>query len=156
MAKALLPFIKNFTFGLYMTLRAVWAPTALGVVAAVFDQEGRVLLVKHRYSPGWQLPGGGVGRGEAPEAALLREMGEEVGLAGGLVRLVGLYTRKSGWATNVVALYHVTGAEVNFRPNLEICEIVFASPRQPPADCTPATLRRLKEFEGQIPPSPFW
>jgi 8-oxo-dGTP pyrophosphatase MutT (NUDIX family) len=137
-------------------LRAVWAPTALGVVAAVFDQEGRVLLVKHRYSPGWQLPGGGVGRGEAPEAALLREMGEEVGLAGGAIQLIGLYTRKSGWATNVVALYRISGADVNFHPNLEIREIVFASPCQPPADCTPATLRRLKELEGQIPPSPFW
>jgi len=156
MAKALLPLLKDFAFGLYMTLRAVWAPTALGVAAAVFDPEGRVLLVKHRYSPGWQLPGGGVGRGEAPEAALLREMGEEVGLAGGVARLIGLYTRKSGWATNVVALYRVIGAEVNFRPNLEICAIIFAPPCQPPADCTPATLRRLKELEGHIPLSPFW
>jgi 8-oxo-dGTP pyrophosphatase MutT (NUDIX family) len=156
MTEAFMPFLNDFTFDLYMALRAVWAPTALGVAAAVFDQEGRVLLVKHRYSPGWRLPGGGVGRGEAPGEALLREMGEEVGLAGGAIQLIGLYTRKSGWATNVVALYRISGADVNFHPNLEIREIVFASPCQPPADCTPATLRRLKELEGQIPPSPFW
>jgi ADP-ribose pyrophosphatase YjhB (NUDIX family) len=139
-----------------MTLRSLWAPTAFGVAAAVEGENGRVLLVRHRYAPGWRLPGGGVGRGEPPQAAILRELGEEVGLADGEARFFALYTRKAGWATSVVALYRVHGAAVNFRPNLEIKEICFADPRLPPDGCTHATLRRLRELTGAAEPSAHW
>jgi 8-oxo-dGTP pyrophosphatase MutT (NUDIX family) len=47
-----------------------------------FDGEGQVLLIRHSYGSGnWMLPGGGLGRGEAPLAAALRELLEETGLA---------------------------------------------------------------------------
>jgi 8-oxo-dGTP pyrophosphatase MutT (NUDIX family) len=139
-----------------MAVRALFAPTALGVSALVMDEAGRVLLVRHSYNPGWRLPGGGVGRGEPPAEAVLRELGEEVGLGGGSAAFVSLHTRGVGWATMVVALYRVTGASIAFRPNLEIREICFADPRHPPQGCTPATLRRLAEFTGKAPLSPYW
>src|SRR5215472_161758 len=135
-----------------MTLRAIWAPTALGVAALVLDAQDRVLLVRHGYNPGWRLPGGGVDRGEPPVEAVLRELREELGFAGGGATFVSLHSRKAGWATMVVALYRVTGGSVDFRPNLEIREICFADPRRPPEGCTPATLRRLSEFVGQAQP----
>ena len=139
-----------------MTLRALWVPTALGVVGLVLDDQGRVLLVRHSYNPGWRLPGGGVGRGEPPAAAVLRELQEEVGLAGGSTSFVSLHSCRAGWASVVVALYRVTGGCVNFRPNLEIREICFADPHHPPPSCTPATLRRLAEFTSAVTPSPYW
>ena len=148
--------LRLVAFRLFMTLRAIWAPTVLGVAGAVFDAGGRVLLVRHRYSPGWRLPGGGVGRGETPAAAILRELREEVGLEGGAFEFVGLYTRKAGWATSLVALYRVTGRAVNFRPNLEISAILFADPHAPPDGSTPATLKRLAELRGAVSFSPHW
>jgi 8-oxo-dGTP pyrophosphatase MutT (NUDIX family) len=148
--------LRHVAFRLFMTLRALWAPTVLGVTGAVFDVGGRVLLVRHRYNPGWRLPGGGVDRGETPAAAILRELREEVGLEGASSEFVGLYTRKAGWATSVVALYRITGGTVNFRPNLEISAILFADPSAPPVDATPATLRRLAELRGAVPLSPHW
>lgn len=148
--------LRNVIFRLYMTLRAIWSPTVLGVAALVVDGEGRVLLVRHGYSPGWRLPGGGVGRGEAPQDAVLRELREEVGLTGGSAHFVSLHARKAGWATMVVALYRVGGGALDFRPNLEIREIFFTDPRQPPEGATPATLRRLAEYRGEAPPSPHW
>jgi ADP-ribose pyrophosphatase YjhB (NUDIX family) len=148
--------LKNAVFRLFITFRALWAPTALGVAALVEDADGRVLLVRHSYNPGWRLPGGGVGRGEPPGDTILRELREEVGLEGGSARFVSLHSRKAGWVTMVVALYHVTGGSVRFRPNLEIREICFADPRRPPDGTTPATLRRLAELAGTVTPSPYW
>src|SRR6187200_446523 len=37
---------------------------SLGVRALVRDENGRILLIRHSYAPGWLLPGGGVERGE--------------------------------------------------------------------------------------------
>ena len=50
--------------------------------AVVQDEEGRVLLLHHRYraGSGWGIPGGFLEKGEQPEEALRRELREEVGL----------------------------------------------------------------------------
>jgi 8-oxo-dGTP diphosphatase len=50
--------------------------------AVVTDERGRVLLLKHvfRTGEGWGVPGGFIGKGEQPEAAVRRELLEETGL----------------------------------------------------------------------------
>lgn len=54
----------------------------LGCRIFAFDDEGQILLIRHSYGSGnWMLPGGGLGRGEEPLAAALRELLEETGLA---------------------------------------------------------------------------
>ena len=53
------------------------------VRALVIDEEGRTLLVQFRDAEGqvwWATPGGGIDEGEGPEAALRRELAEELGL----------------------------------------------------------------------------
>jgi 8-oxo-dGTP pyrophosphatase MutT (NUDIX family) len=147
--------VRDASFRLFMTARVLLSPTAMGVAGAVTDDRGRVLLVKHRYNPGWRLPGGGVNRGEPAQEAVLRELREEVGLSGGSCEFFGLYVRKAGWATAVIAVYRIRGAEVNFRPNLEIKEICYADPGTAPEGCTEATRKRLKELAGAAP-SLYW
>jgi ADP-ribose pyrophosphatase YjhB (NUDIX family) len=50
--------------------------------AMIFDEEGRILLLDHVFRPdsGWGIPGGFLTKGEQPEAALRRELKEEVGI----------------------------------------------------------------------------
>jgi len=54
------------------------------VAAALVDREGRILLQQrapHRSMAGlWEFPGGKVEDGETPEAALIRELKEELGI----------------------------------------------------------------------------
>lgn len=64
--------------------RLLWLTQAkfmIGVTGAVFDDAGRVLLLKHRYWTGspWGLPSGYAHRGESVEDALVREIREETG-----------------------------------------------------------------------------
>ncbi|HEY4112512.1 MAG TPA: NUDIX domain-containing protein [Rhizomicrobium sp.] len=142
---------------LLLAFKALASPVAFGVSAIIEDAEGRILLVRQRYSPGWHFPGGGVDRGEPPADAAIRECREEVGLQSSSAPvLYGLYTRAVGIATNVVALYRLPDAIIDFRPNLEIVEIQWADPAAPPQDATRGTLRRLRELTGKAPPSPYW
>ena len=50
------------------------------VAAMLFDQRDRVLLLEHvfRADEGWGVPGGFINKGENPEAALRRELREEI------------------------------------------------------------------------------
>src|SRR4051812_13764676 len=57
--------------------RTVFDAKTLGVRAAVFDTEGRVLLIRQRYARGWYFPGGGIEIGETAVDALSRELFEE-------------------------------------------------------------------------------
>lgn len=61
--------------------RQVWTilrSTVHGVRVLALDDAGRVLLVRHSYgSRKWTTPGGGLGSGEDPVAAGLRELAEE-------------------------------------------------------------------------------
>jgi 8-oxo-dGTP diphosphatase len=70
--------------------RAAWQarrrarPLLLAVAAALIDVDGRVLLTSR--PPGksmagqWEFPGGKMAEGETPEAALVRELNEELGI----------------------------------------------------------------------------
>lgn len=142
--------------GLLLTAKGILNPVAFGVAGMILDAEGQVLLVLQTYMTGWRLPGGGIGRGEPAEAALRRELHEEVGLSGGLARLFGLYSRKVWWTTHVTALYVIEGAAVDFRPNLEVRAIRWARPEAPPDDTAPGTARRLAELAAGAGPSPHW
>jgi 8-oxo-dGTP pyrophosphatase MutT (NUDIX family) len=68
----------------YRLLQGVWLitrPRKLGVKCVLIDGD-RILLVRHTYGyRGWDLPGGGQRRGEAPASAAAREMHEELGLS---------------------------------------------------------------------------
>lgn len=59
-------------------------PLVLVVAVALIDADGRVLIAERPAGKSmaglWEFPGGKVGEGETPEAALIRELKEELGI----------------------------------------------------------------------------
>ena len=59
-------------------------PTILVVAVALIDVDGRVLIAQRPEGKAlaglWEFPGGKVEPGERPEAALIRELNEELGI----------------------------------------------------------------------------
>lgn len=56
-------------------------PYRRGVGALLFNHAGQVFVARRIDTPGdaWQLPQGGIDRGEKPRVAVLRELEEEIG-----------------------------------------------------------------------------
>ena len=67
----------------------------LTVDCVVFDRAGRLLLIRRADPPfkgRYALPGGFVDIGETIEATALRELAEETGIEGKIIRLIGVYS----------------------------------------------------------------
>ncbi|MCA9936473.1 MAG: NUDIX domain-containing protein [Ardenticatenaceae bacterium] len=65
-----------------MAIRLTVPRQRIGVCVVIFDEQQRVLLLRHVFHPyyPWGLPGGWLGRDEDPAAGALREVREETGL----------------------------------------------------------------------------
>ena len=72
--------------------------TALRVVAGVLCRGGRVLAAQRgpgqRHPGCWELPGGKVEAGESDEAALIRELEEELGVTVRAPRILGSHVHR--------------------------------------------------------------
>ena len=131
----------------------------LGVRGVALDAEGRVLLVRHGYVPGWHFPGGGVEPGETCERSLIREMEEEACVAvEGPMTLHGLYHNLNQSPRDHVAVYVTRRFRVlgERAPDGEILEAKFFPLDALPLETTRATRARLAEILDGQPLSPTW
>ncbi|MFP3942842.1 MAG: NUDIX domain-containing protein [Alphaproteobacteria bacterium] len=143
---------------LMTALRALHKPVTLGVRVLVEDAEGRVLLVRHTYLPGWYLPGGGIKPRETLHQAAVRELAEETGiLARETPRLFAAYTNFHQSKSDHVMLYVLRRFERrDWSPDFEIAECAFFAQDDLPADISPATRRRLEEVRTGARPALHW
>lgn len=108
-----------------------------GVLGIALTQSRKVVLVRHTYTSGWHPPGGGRKPNEDDAAAVVRELREEIGLAGwsSISRLDMSRDR-----ANVFIL-----KDVVYRPvrSLEIEEVGEFSVDDLPSDVSPRLVRAL-------------
>ncbi len=67
----------------------------LGVDAALFDDQQRILLIRRTDDDKWSLPCGWVEVGESPIDAIMREVKEETGLDVKLTHILGIYNAEA-------------------------------------------------------------
>ena len=131
----------------------------LGVRAVVRSEDGKFLLVRHNYTPGWHFPGGGVEKGETTLRALEKELQQETGL-----KLIGPPELHGVFHNNAVNqrdhvlvwLCAAQGTLPSESPSAEIAEIGFFDIADLPESIDPGTLRRIKEIVDGIAPSEIW
>jgi ADP-ribose pyrophosphatase YjhB (NUDIX family) len=131
----------------------------LGVRAVVRSPDGKFLLVRHTYTPGWHFPGGGVDRGETAEDAVVKELRQETGLAlTGRPLLFGAYFNGDVSNRDHVLVY-LCEAEFQLLSSprsLEIAEIGYFAFENLPEGTDRGTVDRMREIFGARERSATW
>ena len=104
---------------------------------AIVVQGQQVLLVQRDTPHLWELPGGGMRPGEAPETTIVREVYEETGLHVRILELLGWYER-TGWRPHRSPIYicHPLGGVLQPQPT-EVTAVRYFPPQALPTGLFP-------------------
>lgn len=137
--------------GAHTLLKALWfvsRPKTFGAHAVAFTPEGRLLLVKLRYAPGWRVPGGGRSKSEDAVVAALRELREEIGMTShGEARLARDFDEAIDFKRDTASL--VVVRDVLYRPrrwSWEVEAVCEADLESLPDDMSPQTMAWLERL----------
>jgi 8-oxo-dGTP diphosphatase len=120
----------------------------LAANAAIFDERGRILLVKHTYGrENWEIPGGVAELSESVVETAVREAREETGLQVSAQYTSGIYYEPALDLLIFVFLCHPKdGSFEDLRPdNDEISECAFWALDDLPRPISDFTIRRVQD-----------
>lgn len=151
----------KFLLNLVLKIRRLYwwviRPQTHGVRALVFNKQGEILLVKHKYGEGWFLPGGKMKSNESPENGLKRELNEELGIASPVIdHILGVYTNIQEYKKDTITVYAVKSFTIEEKSHFEIQSKSFFSLENLPSDISPGTKRRVLEYLGRKQITPDW
>ncbi len=157
MLRLIPPPLHRLLYRLAYVLRGHWLRVRGGRVygsnVIARDARGRLLMVRHSYgSRHWQFPGGGIGRGEEPEAAARREFAEE--LRCGLLALTLLGTVEEPYQSAINVVHVFTGL-VDGEPAVdgrELVEARFFARHELPRPLGREAAKRLDMLDGYREP----
>ncbi|GAA2019903.1 NUDIX hydrolase [Catenulispora yoronensis] len=115
-----------------------------------FDAEGRIMLVRPSYRPGWDLPGGYVEIGESPVEGAAREVLEELGIQPPIgALLVADWAPAAGEGDKLLFVFDGGELAAEYRDRIkldpaEIAGIAFHDPDLVDTLLIPRLARRVK------------
>lgn len=144
----------KFFLNLILKIRRLYwwvvRPQTHGIRAIVLNEQGEILLVKHKYGEGWFLPGGKMKNNESPEDGLKRELNEELGITSPVIdRILGVYTNIQEYKKDTIIVYVVKSFTIKEKSHFEIQSKNFFSLKNLPGEISPGTKRRVLEYLGQ-------
>jgi len=132
MSKIRVFVIQKILFPLMRIYWRVFRPRTFGVKAVVVrPEDSSVLLVRHSYGDTsiWSLPGGGYKpRRESPQAAVAREIHEELGLRVSTSSHLGEYKTQAQGKRDTVAIFLCQVEAATITKNSELAEARWFSP----------------------------
>jgi len=96
----------------------------------------------------WSLPSGFIEIAETPEQACLRELKEETGLEGIILRLLGVYSQKSVMYKNVIIIAYVVQARGRLHPGSDSTNAAFYSLKRLPIIAFPSHSEIITDGAG--------
>ena len=139
----------------HKALKAGWflrRPRTYGAHAIALTRKRKLVLVKLRYAHGWRLPGGGRKPNEYAQAAVIRELREEIGMiAYGRVRLACELEESVDFKRDLATILIVE--DVRYRPHRwswEVEQVGEFALDALPADTAQTTLRWLGALQDHI------
>ena len=141
--------IKRLAYRLAIpVLKLYWfafRPRTSGVTCIIRDADGRVLMVRHTYGkPSWFFPGGGIRKNETPEAAIRREIREEVGIELVDLRQIGNFLSTIDFKKDNVTVFTARPASAALRLRREeIAEARWTDVNELPSPIAPVARRSL-------------
>ena len=146
--------LRLIVTALHSLLKLGWfvrRPRTFGAHALALTPEGKVILVRLRYAPGWRLPGGGRDEDEDPRDAVLRELREEIGMtAHGEVTLAAELEEHPDFKRDLASLLVVR--DVRYRPHRwswEVEKIIEVPLDALPAELSPRAAAWLTALQGK-------
>jgi 8-oxo-dGTP pyrophosphatase MutT (NUDIX family) len=146
---AMLKMLRNFLVHTWFRLKR---PMTLGVRILAANPDGHICLVRHTYTPGWHLPGGGVEKGETCQDAAIKEAREEAGLviSAADIALISIHANFENFPGDHVLVYVASAWSVEATNSAhEIAEYGFFEPTALPSGTTAGTRRRIGEWQGK-------
>jgi ADP-ribose pyrophosphatase YjhB (NUDIX family) len=123
----------------------------IGVFGIIFDGKRRVLLCHRRDYDLWNLPGGGLEKGEVPWEGVVREVREETGLEVEVERLAGVYAKPDQGEVVFSFVCTMVGGEL--RETDEADRLEYFEMDKLPRNTSPKQVERIRDvlkFPDQV------
>ena len=115
----------------------------IGVFAIIFDDKKRVLLCHRRDYDLWNLPSGGLEKGESPWDGVIRELKEETGIVAEVDKLLGVYFKPEQGEIVFSFLCKIVGGKMRFTDEAD--KIEYFSVDKLPKNTSPKQIERIKD-----------
>jgi 8-oxo-dGTP diphosphatase len=117
---------------------------SVGVFSLILDEKNRILLCHRTDRDLWNLPGGGLERGETPWQGVIREVKEEVGLDAEVIKLQGVYSK--AFEDDIILSFVCRKVGGKLTLSDEADDIKYFSIDELPINTVPRHIERIKDF----------